>query len=92
MKWKKDNKLPNTKNVRKKNPDGSLVNPPPPKKSKRSQNKKQSNAAVSNEVSIRMFVFFLFIEVLTEPSISGVPGRRSLIAALNKSGQLKEKN
>lgn len=59
MKWKKDNKLPNTKNVRKKNPDGSLVNPPPPKKSKRSQNKKQSNAAVSNEVSIRMFFYLL---------------------------------
>uniref|UniRef100_A0A336JX35 CSON002406 protein n=1 Tax=Culicoides sonorensis TaxID=179676 RepID=A0A336JX35_CULSO len=52
MKWKKDNKLPNTKNVRKKNPDGSLVNPPPPKKSKRSNNKKQSSNntnAVSNE-------------------------------------------
>ncbi|XP_063704068.1 homeotic protein deformed [Culicoides brevitarsis] len=51
MKWKKDNKLPNTKNVRKKNPDGSLVNPPPAKKSKRSQNKKQQQQQnnVSNE-------------------------------------------
>lgn len=67
MKWKKDNKLPNTKNVRKKNPDGSLVNPPPPKKSKRSQNKKQSNTAVSNEVSVRTFYFKFCI--IIKPSL-----------------------
>lgn len=72
MKWKKDNKLPNTKNVRKKNPDGSLVNPPPPKKSKRSQNKKQSNTAVANEVSVRtLFILHLtlFFRIKTKPSL-----------------------
>lgn len=48
MKWKKDNKLPNTKNVRKKNADGSLA-APAPKKPKRSNNSKKQ--AMQNEVS-----------------------------------------
>lgn len=54
MKWKKDNKMPNTKNVRKKNPDGSLA--PPVKKPKRVQTKaKQSQLTIQNEVSWESF-------------------------------------
>lgn len=49
MKWKKDNKLPNTKNVRKKNPDGSIAAPPPKKPKRSAQSKKQ---AMQNEVSL----------------------------------------
>lgn len=45
MKFKKDHKLPNTKNVRKKNSDGTTAS----KKPKRSG--KQSNKQVQNEVS-----------------------------------------
>jgi hypothetical protein len=37
MKWKKDNKLPNTKNVKKKNPDGSVQVTPGAGKKRRQQ-------------------------------------------------------
>lgn len=61
MKWKKDNKLPNTKNVKKKNPDGSVASTPAAnKKTKRGgQGKKQQNQQSqqnsSNEVKLENF-------------------------------------
>lgn len=55
MKWKKDNKLPNTKNVKKKNPDGSVqVTPGTGKKGKRGGSKKQQQTTQS-EVKMEMF-------------------------------------
>jgi hypothetical protein len=58
MKWKKDNKLPNTKNVKKKNPDGSVqVTPGTGKKGKRGANKKQQQQTTTqSEVKMEMFV------------------------------------
>lgn len=59
MKWKKDNKLPNTKNVKKKNPDGSVsVTPGTGKKGKRGGNKKQQQQqqqTTQSEVKMEMF-------------------------------------
>lgn len=57
MKWKKDNKLPNTKNVKKKNPDGSVqVTPGTGKKGKRGGNKKQQQQQTTqSEVKMEMF-------------------------------------
>lgn len=59
MKWKKDNKLPNTKNVKKKNADGSLqVTSGTGKKGKRGGNKKQQQhqqQATQSEVKMEMF-------------------------------------
>jgi homeobox protein HoxA/B/C/D4 len=52
MKWKKDNKLPNTKNVRKKNgndPNGTATSG---KKGRRANSKK--TASVQNEVSTKV--------------------------------------
>ncbi|XP_055850722.1 homeotic protein deformed [Episyrphus balteatus] len=48
MKWKKDNKLPNTKNVRKKNTTDANGQPVPNKKPKRTSNSKKQQA-VQNE-------------------------------------------
>ena len=57
MKWKKDNKLPNTKNVKKKNPDGSVtITPGAGKKGKRGGNKKQQQQQTTqSEVKMEMF-------------------------------------
>lgn len=57
MKWKKDNKLPNTKNVKKKNADGSVqVTPGTGKKGKRGASKKQQQQATTqSEVKMEMF-------------------------------------
>lgn len=60
MKWKKDNKLPNTKNVKKKNPDGSVqVTPGTGKKGKRGGSKKQhqqqQQKTTQSEVKMEMF-------------------------------------
>lgn len=60
MKWKKDNKLPNTKNVKKKNPDGSVqVTPGTGKKGKRGGSKKQQQQqqqqTTQSEVKMEMF-------------------------------------
>lgn len=45
MKWKKDNKLPNTKNVRKKNGDGTSA-----KKPRRNNNNNKKQQTIQNEV------------------------------------------
>ena len=61
MKWKKDNKLPNTKNVKKKNPDGSVqAGSGTGKKGKRGGGKKQQQQqqqqqSVQNEVKLEIF-------------------------------------
>lgn len=56
MKWKKDNKLPNTKNVKKKNADGSVqVTPGTGKKGKRGGSKKQQQPSAQSEVKMEMF-------------------------------------
>jgi N-acetyl-beta-hexosaminidase len=59
MKWKKDNKLPNTKNVKKKNADGSVqITPGTGKKGKRGGNKKQQQQitqSTQSEVKVEMF-------------------------------------
>jgi len=56
MKWKKDNKLPNTKNVKKKNPDGSVtVTPGTGKKGKRGGGKKQQQQQTQSEVKLEIF-------------------------------------
>jgi hypothetical protein len=58
MKWKKDNKLPNTKNVKKKNADGSVqVTSGTGKKGKRGASKKQQQQTTTqSEVKMEMFV------------------------------------
>jgi hypothetical protein len=58
MKWKKDNKLPNTKNVKKKNADGSVqVTPGTGKKGKRGggNKKQQQQQTTQSEVKMEMF-------------------------------------
>lgn len=57
MKWKKDNKLPNTKNVKKKNADGSVsVTAGTGKKGKRGGSKKQTQQQTTqSEVKMEMF-------------------------------------
>lgn len=56
MKWKKDNKLPNTKNVKKKNADGSVqVTPGTGKKGKRGGKKQQPPTTTQSEVKMEMF-------------------------------------
>lgn len=58
MKWKKDNKLPNTKNVKKKNADGSVqAGSGTGKKGKRGGGKKQQQQqqSVQNEVKLEIF-------------------------------------
>ncbi|CRK95171.1 CLUMA_CG008723, isoform A [Clunio marinus] len=58
MKWKKDNKLPNTKNVKKKNPDGSVqVTPGTGKKGKRGGNKKQQQQQQTTQSEVKMEMF-----------------------------------
>lgn len=57
--WKKDNKLPNTKNVKKKNPDGSVqVTPGTGKgKGKRGGGKKQQQQQQTSQSEVKMEIF-----------------------------------
>jgi hypothetical protein len=61
MKWKKDNKLPNTKNVKKKNPDGSVSQSAPAagkkggKRGAQSKKQQQQQQNASNEVKLENF-------------------------------------
>lgn len=59
--WKKDNKLPNTKNVKKKNPDGSVTVTPGTGKGKgkrgggKKQQQQQQQQTPQNEVKMEIF-------------------------------------
>jgi homeobox protein HoxA/B/C/D4 len=64
MKWKKDNKLPNTKNVRKKNGNDSNGTATTGKKGRRANSKKQ--ASVTNEVSAKVSHFMMLMHVHSE--------------------------
>lgn len=68
MKWKKDNKLPNTKNVKKKNPDGSVnVTQGTGKKGGKrgkKQQQQQPTQTTQSEVKMEMFKDEDFHELL----------------------------
>lgn len=69
MKWKKDNKLPNTKNVRKKDANGQPINTKKPKRgSKKQQQPSQSSPSLQNDVSIFLFKM-LFINLLDDTNL-----------------------
>lgn len=56
MKWKKDNKLPNTKNVRKKDANGQPITTKKPKRGSKKQQQPQQTPPLQNDVSILLLM------------------------------------